>query len=423
MEVHFEQLVAQLNLVLVSPDVLQHISLLLDEQTDDSLPLLVTPSLHTLEYWAWEMLAQDSHLWVLEPNYLTLFQALSVFNRKVLFVQDRLDVDTKIALLVPQQIDHVCGLLERVQQSADANDPYIGLVGLWFDTLSLCVHEYPQLNKSSIITEINDSFADKFLMSDQFQVYSAQLQQSPVSQEIFTAKQLFYIRTCSLSLNAYFYTNPEHFTYTPDQVVERIGVGYLQIVQSHSHTVSGWSRELLACVTHLIGFMRAFLWWDGENGAKLKLLFPTEQILCAFVEAIVRIIDHRPLYKATMVQWANDETILLDSTLLLLMNIVQIQTINWFFRTMTQLPDILLTVAESSVYYRIYLCAYGILSEILTDEHLKELKITESVRLFFFNMLELAWHHPSKKYKQIPIIYLLRGELSIERRLSECGFV
>ena len=65
---------------------------------------------------------------------------------------------------------------------------------------------------------------------------------------------------------------------------------------------------------------------------------------------------------------------------------------------------------DSSIYYRISLCAYGILSEILTDEHLKELKITHSLRHFFFNILEQAWHNPTKKYKQIPITYLLRGQ-------------
>jgi hypothetical protein len=144
----------------------------------------------------------------------------------------------------------------------------------------------------------------------------------------------------------------------------------------------------------------------------LKLLFSTEKILCEYVQAVIHIIDYQPFYPSIMTQWSNDETILMDSILLLLMNIVQTQNINWFFRSMTQLQGILIKLAEISVYFRIYLCAYGILSEILTDENLKALKFTDPRKFFFFNMLEQAWRDPSKKYKQISIIYFLRGEFT-----------
>ncbi|CAF4128250.1 unnamed protein product, partial [Adineta steineri] len=97
------------------------------------------------------------------------------------------------------------------------------------------------------------------------------------------------------------------------------------------------------------------------------------------------------------------------------MNIIELQNINWFFRSITQLPDILLTLAETSKYYRIYLCAYGILGEVLTDEHLKALKITDNIRDFFFTMLEEAWYDPSKEYKNIPIAYFLRGFLRVSK--------
>jgi hypothetical protein len=211
-------------------------------------------------------------------------------------------------------------------------------------------------------------------------------------------------------LNVYFYTNPHSFDYTPEQILQHIGQEYLQMIQIHSYTVQSWSKELLACITHLIGFMRALLWWNGEKGTGLKILLPTQKILCQYIQAVIRIIDYKPLYTSIVAQWSNDETILMDSILLSLMNIVQTQKINRFFRSLTQLPDILLEVTELTAYFRIYLCAYGILSEMLTDEHLKELKFSDSTNMFFFDLLEQAWHDPSKHYKQIPIIYFLCGE-------------
>jgi hypothetical protein len=217
------------------------------------------------------------------------------------------------------------------------------------------------------------------------------------------------MKTCPFSLHIYFYSNPKIFNYTPEEVVKKIGDDYLQMIHNQSYTVELWSKELFTCIAHLIGFMRAFLWWDGEKGVKLKLLFPKEKILCDYIRALIRIISYQTFYKSLMTQWYNDETILIDSILLVLMNIVQTQNINWYFQSMTHLSDILLKLVELNVFSRIYLCAYGILSGTLTDEHLKELKITNNIGIVFFDMLEQAWHDPSKRYKQIPINYLLNG--------------
>jgi hypothetical protein len=69
-----------------------------------------------------------------------------------------------------------------------------------------------------------------------------------------------------------------------------------------------------------------------------------------------------------------------------------------------------LTIAEISPCEKISLCVYVILGEILSDQRLKELKISDHVIVFLFDMLEHAWHHPSKKFKHIPIYYLLKGK-------------
>jgi hypothetical protein len=100
----------------------------------------------------------------------------------------------------------------------------------------------------------------------------------------------------------------------------------------------------------------------------------------------------------------------LDAILITLVTIVKTQNINWFFRSNTQIQEILLTVAEVSLNDKICLHAYAILTIVLTDEQLKELKIADSMPGFLFNTLEQAWQHPSKKYKHIPIVNLLRGE-------------
>jgi hypothetical protein len=92
------------------------------------------------------------------------------------------------------------------------------------------------------------------------------------------------------------------------------------------------------------------------------------------------------------------------------MNIVQIQSINWFFRSSATIRNVIRTVAETSLYDEICLRAYTILGEVLTDEQLKELNIVNTMAEFFFKMLEQAWNHLSKEYKQIPIEYLLKGK-------------
>jgi hypothetical protein len=47
---------------------------------------------------------------------------------------------------------------------------------------------------------------------------------------------------------------------------------------------------------------------------------------------------------------------------------------------------------------------------VLTDEQMKELKMNDGAAEFSFNMLEKAWSHPSKLYKQIPIMDILEGQ-------------
>ena len=104
------------------------------------------------------------------------------------------------------------------------------------------------------------------------------------------------------------------------------------------------------------------------------------------------------------------KTVLLCSILRVLLHLLQKQNISWFLRSNTSLSDALLIIAENSPCERISLSAYGVLGEILTDEKLKELNVTDAIGDFFYSMLLKAWHHPSKNYKQISVFSLLRGK-------------
>ncbi|CAF1199721.1 unnamed protein product [Rotaria magnacalcarata] len=430
MEANLEQLVTKLKTSPFSTDVLQQITLLLQSQTNETLPKFVSDEYHSLlilEHNTWHLLGENSHTWLNEPCYIKFFQALVSFNKGIIFGPDTIEVDIKSSLLLPNTTDQTDSIFEKIKQSKHHNDPFISFASLWFDNLSFFVHEFPQAGHSPTLVRMNHYITGHFILSKTFKCYITQLFDLQLSPSIFTSKQLFYMKTCPLALGVYFYMNPQTFDYSLDEILEHIGNEYLKLIRNQSHSIEFWSKELLGCISCLISFVRSMLWWEGENGAKLKLLFSTEKVLCEYIQDMIRIVDYKDYYTHVMTHWINDETIILDSALLSLMNIVQSQNINWFFRSMTQLPGILLQVAETCAYYRICLCVYGLLSEILTDDHLKALTFPDDIRIFVLKMIEQAWHSPTKRYKQIPIIYFLRGFANIskndyiQKKMAESG--
>ncbi|CAF4987808.1 unnamed protein product, partial [Rotaria sp. Silwood1] len=131
--------------------------------------------------------------------------------------------------------------------------------------------------------------------------------------------------------------------------------------------------------------------------------------------ALIRIVSYRPFHQCISAQWYNDETLLIDSILVFLFGALEIQNMRCFISSQTNLFATLLVIAQTSPYDRICICAYGFLAEILTDEQMKELKITENISGFFFNILEQAWKDPTKRCKTIPIPHLLKGFLSLSK--------
>ena len=282
MDENFEQLVIEFDTSPFSTDVIQKITSILKQQTDQSLSSFISQafqSLLLLEQKVWQLFCQDTHEWLNDSVYSEFFHTLSSFNKTLIFNQDDIKDDIKVSLLAPDSTHQINNIFQKIEEINDENDLFITFTSLWVDNLSYFVHEYPPLGHSAIIIHMNHYLAGHFVMSEQFKSYLIQLQQPQLSSSVFTAKQLFYMKTCPLSLNAYFYANPQTFDYTPDQIIQNIGNEYLKIIEIQSSTVDSWSKELLTCMTHLIGFMRAFLWWEGEKGTKIKNTFSHRKII------------------------------------------------------------------------------------------------------------------------------------------------
>lgn len=413
MKDNFEQLVIVLNTTSVSSDVLHQIIQILQQQTDELLSSFVSKafqSLLLLEQWCWELLSQDSHQWINELYYREFLKIIASFNKNLIFNLDGIEVDMKASLLFPITVEQINNIFQQIDRSNDDNDPFITIISLWFDNHSYFVHEYPHCNKLCITDHINQYIGRHYVMNKQFHFYLIQLRYSYVPKSVFTEKMLFYIKTCLCSLFSYFGARALYFPYTADEMLRYLSDDYLQIVHIHYRRVAVWDRNLLACIGHLMAVIAKCYWFDEKNGTQMKILFPTEKVTCKHVEELIHILAHKPFHEELKAVRSNDETILIDSILMVLMNIVQIENINWFFRSNSAIQDTLLVVAEKSLYDEICLRAYTILGKVLTDEQLKELNIADTMANFLFKMLEQAWQDSSKEYKQIPIEYLLKGK-------------
>lgn len=414
MEHQFERLIRTLQDGLSSNDDLCGIIRTLETQNSDQISSFISQfysSLLVLEQWAWQSLTEDASRWINDLNYVQLFQTLASFNKNLIFDYDNIEASTKALLLIPEANFSFDRIFTHIEQINDENHPLFSLSGLWLDNLSYFLRENPEFEELAIVNHLNRHLARYHVMTEQYRSYLIELRQNPLSQSLFTAKQLFYIKTCSLSLSTYLFTKGQNFLFTPEEIIGHFGVDYVQLFLRHTHTIDSWSTQLLACITYLTVLFSACCWWGVDNGRQAKVVFRTESAVCEYIDALIRILNSKKIHQFITTQRSNDQTILLDITIFSMLNIAQNQDFIWFLRSKTTLSETLLTIAETSMCEKISLCIYGVLGEILSDERLKELKISDNVSLFFFNMLEQAWYHPSKKFKQIPIYYLLKGKL------------
>ncbi len=424
MEANFKQLVDALSTIPFPTDLLRNIIVLIEQQTPQSFSSFVSQSIQSLvvlKHWTWQRLSENYDQWINQSDYITLFHSLASFNKNLIFNDDPINDETKASLLIPDSIDQIDGMFEQINRSNDENSPLIVIVNLWLDNLSFFVHEYPQFDESPIIGHINEYIGRNYLMTDRFQFYLIQLQQQEITESVFSARQLFYIKTCSFSLTSYLFANTQIFPFTPEEMLQHIGKGYLQIMNIHSHTIQSWNDELLICIAQLTGFVHACCWWRRERPVQTKILFSTEQILCDFAQALIEIISYEPFHREIKPKRWNHETILMDITIKFILFIIHSENMSWFFRSNLSLANTLLIFVENSTFDEICICAYGVLGEILTDEKLKELKVTDTSEVFF-SMLKQGWHHPLKKYKQIPLLQMLIGECIFTTPVFQCSF-
>ncbi|CAF0808562.1 unnamed protein product [Adineta steineri] len=412
---NINEIASELDILPISNDTLRQLTYILNEQTSESLPSFVSQSFQSLlniEYWAWRILSKDYREWTNESNYYDLFQALTSFNTKLAINDNNITIETKGILLIPHSIEWIDGIFDQIDTS---DDTFLSIISLWFITLSHFVHEYSQFVSSPVIAHINYRIARNILMTEQYKIYLNQLREPHPSQLIFTIKQLFYLRTCSLSLSAYLSPIPQKFIYTGEQIIKYLADDYIQIILVHSYTVKSWSQELLSCIASLISLISTCCWWGGEEAHHINMIVSNDLTLYDHIPALIRIISYKPFHECIDGQWPNMETILIDSIIGLLRGAVNTEKLSCFIRMTTSLPDILTSLVQTAPYDRIVLCAHGLLTEILTDEQLKELKIVKNIKRSCVDILEQAWNDPSQKYLHIPLLHILRGLANLSK--------
>ncbi|UJR22654.1 hypothetical protein I4U23_025693 [Adineta vaga] len=418
MEDTFEQLVNILSIKSPSTDVLRKITLLIKQQTSESFSSFISVSfrsLSDLKDWTWEQFSLDSSQWIQRLDYLSLFETLSSFHESLIWNYQNIDSDLQATLLIPKINEQIDRIFQQINQSHDDNDPFISIVSRCFDNLSYFLRENPEYDTLPIFCHINQSIARYYLMTDQFKIYLHQLQQSELHETIFTPKQVFYVKTCSFSLCSYLTARVQNFIFTREEMLEHVRKEYLQIMNTHSQMIQSWNDKFLCSILHLTGLVLACVWWGGAKSVQRKILFSNEQIMSGFVQSLLRIISYEPFQKKNQSKQLNNETLLMHTIFKCLLFIVQKHNVNWIFRSNPSILDTVCKVAETSTCTLTSLYAYAILGETLPGDKLKELKFVDHAGHFFYNILEQSWHNSSKKYKQIPISYLLRSFVGLSK--------
>ena len=409
MEDHFTTLVTEFLSASSSNDQTNNIGKILEKQTSETVLPFVSrslPSLLLIEQWTWQMLSKGFQHWVDTDSYVKLFNTIHSFHLKLILNNDGIHPETKIALLLPSNTDWIDGILGQIDSGSEQ---YVALASQWFDTLSYLAHEIPDVVQSPMIIHINHRLSRDFLMTDKYTSYLKQLGEAELSPSIFTSQQRFHLRTCSFSLHVYIWSKSPSFPYTCEEMIEFLKDDFSRMILVRSNSIDSWSTELLSCMAHTVGVICSLCWWNDRKADLLKLIVPSKDIKHVQLLAWIRLVSYQPFYERISARFYNDETLLIDTALIFIFGVVETQHLGCFINTKTQLPKLLLTIATTPVYDRIRVCAYGFLAEILNDEQLKELEIADNIGAFFYYIIEQAWAQPTKKWKKIPIEYLIKG--------------
>ncbi|CAF0835367.1 unnamed protein product [Adineta ricciae] len=418
MEDELKQFIDSLLIRPVEVNTLNSLTYLFDRLATKSFSSLTTQSFQSLcvlKNWTWDCLGDDSSQWIYPPEYLSLFHALSSFHRNLIFYHESIDNDIKASLLIPETNDQIDRVFQHINQSHDDNDPFIIIVGQYFDNLSFFLRENPEYDTSPILRHINQCLAQNYLMTDQFKIYLDQLQQTELPKAIFTGKQLFYVKTCPFSLSSYLIARTQNFVVTSEEIINHIGKDYLQIMNIHTQQIETWDKEFLNVIGYLSSLVLACSWWGGGKTFAIKILLPTEQVACDLIQSLIRIISYEPYQEYNRSEQLTNELILIYIISKLLLFIIQTQSVNWVFSSNPSYSQTLCKIAETSSYPFTSLCIYFMLGEILPEDKLKEMKFATHVECFFYSILDQAWHNPLRKYKQLPLSFLLRSSVSFSK--------
>ncbi|CAF1671120.1 unnamed protein product, partial [Adineta ricciae] len=412
MRTSFDQLVSSLNACDLRIDTVEQLRTILKQEKTASLPSFINQSydsLLILEQWAWQLLSEDYRPWTTEYSYLKFFYDLALFNRDMIFNNGDIDIDRKISLLFCVTIDQIDSIFTQIDQINDENDVLIRLLNLSLDNYAYFFYDQPQHQVPAVVDHIDKYIVRKYIMSKEHKFYLAKLHEPKLAKSVFTSKLLFYLVGCTAYTHTYMIRKLLSFPYTAEEMVAFLCDDYLEIIRIHSHAIESWSKEFLACIAQLIGFMSGGFWWKGRQQTQIKKVLPTEQITCSHVEDLIRIIAYKPFYSQTKSARSNDETVLIDSVIMILLIIVQSQNINWFFRSNLFVRDTIIHVAELALNDEVCLCGYCILGETLADDQLKAIKIADNISDYFFRIIEEAWKSLTKIFRQIPLQLLLEG--------------
>ncbi|CAF4379908.1 unnamed protein product [Rotaria magnacalcarata] len=305
----------------------------------------------------------------------------------------------------------------HIERSTNDNDPFIAFNSLWLDNYSYFLFDNLEYT-SPIIDHIGHHIFNKYVLSKEYKIYLTQLRQSHLSHKIFTTKFLFYIATCSSFFSSFIICEINDLSYTTDEIIQYLSDDYLEIIHVHSYTVASWSKDLLGCITKLIGVIVGCCWWNSEEKTHMEIIFRTEKIAFDHVEDLMRIISHEPFYKQVKKDRSNDETILVGSILTLSMLIIRMKNMHLLSRLNATIRNTILSIIETAINDEVVLCGYGVLCEVLTDEELKDLKMADNICNYFLQMLEDAWNLIKKQYKKIPMVLLLKGLQTLSKNDS-----
>ena len=413
MEEEFHQLVINLNQLTFSSDILHRISVILREHIQENISSYLS-SLIILEHWTWRCFSHPSSQLFTDKNYLHFFETLASWNKQLIFNHEQIDSDRKCSLLIPETIECFKSIFDHLKSLTDENDQYFCWISRWIDNVSYFLHEHSEYQTLPCIVYLHQQIAREYLLTDQYQNHLMELKRIDAHNSmILSTRFLFIIKTCSFAFRTCACSKISLDIFRPEDFLDRYGDDYLDLFLIHQHTIQSWNESLLSCLAHLIDLFCSCCWWGQDRAIHVQRLLSSEVLFFDHIQSLIRILNHQLFHEKIQSQWSNDETILIDSILIFLIGaLLQIKNLSCFIRSESILSTTLLSISQKSSYDRICVCAYGILAEILSDEQLKQVHVTDNIFQFFFGILEHAWKHPTQRYKRITIAQLLTGKIT-----------